>query len=216
MGKPNGFGRRVVRQAGGTRLNRENAFGSEHRRAAFDVGAWREVAVALHQCRRADLDVAGAGIAAGLDTPAKPRWEVPSTHPAKPHRSHRPSLGRRNSCTPHLWCICVKPSNAAVRPRESHASLGALRRVQIRQETSRFYLSGGRERGSTQRHLPRAAIASNPVHRNRRTNAGRPRRHPARRAANIKVERPQRSEDDDLDIRRAAGHLALLAHDESQ
>ena len=87
----------------------------------------------------------------------------------------------------HQWCICVKPIDRVVQSRESHAPLGALRRGQMRQENSR----GATELRRDQLKAYVATPASNPP-----DPPGRLRRHSARRAANVKVERPERSVDE--------------------
>ena len=86
----------------------------------------------------------------------------------------------------HLWCICVRQLDRVVRSKESHAPLGALQRGQMRQETSRS--TRRCERGCD-------AIDCGQCHAHT-SNPPAPGARPRRTAADVNVQRPQRSQNE--------------------
>ena len=124
--------------------------------------------------------------------------------------TRRPRTDRYMAAAPVVH-LCEANSIAVVRTRESHAPLGAPRRGQMRQETSRSYAT-----------LRARVVRINVDASTSRTPASNPPDPPGPaspphrpRAANVKVERPERSEDERLYIRRAAGHPVLRLHAQS-
>jgi hypothetical protein len=93
---------------------------------------------------------------------------------------------------PHLWCICVTALHRMVRTRESHALSWGPRREP--NATKNF--AGFAVRRSSVQTAPTESERENPAIETARPHGVRLRRHTARRAVDVKVERPQRSKDE--------------------
>ena len=111
---------------------------ADHRRAARDAETVPPTSAdPMDASQRPDTSPCASGVVLDalrdlIEVVLLPPHEVPNAQ-----HGDRAAVGTwRPNGAPHLWCICVKPMDRVVRTRESHAPLGALRRGQMRQETS--------------------------------------------------------------------------------